>query len=383
MKILLYDITSYMQRDLIHYLQKMGHKCRNIIYKTLDKYEDEFFERKFEEQLKKDDYDFVMSTNFSPIVAKICNRNNKKYIAWVYDSPIDVSQIEYYQYPTSYIFVFDRIEAERIKALGGVNIHHSTLAVNTNRLNSISLSAHDRERYSCDISFVGQLYPNALSQVMSMQSDYHKGYINGILDSQVLVYGYNFLNEVISDELAAHFAETIKKTGVNVYLTKQGLINAIACQVTRTERIALLSMLNEYFNLKYYGFEKPQEVPTLKWSGTAEYYNEMPKIFKTSRLNLNPTLKNIQSGIPLRALDILGSGGVLFSNYQPELTEYFVDGQDIIMYDSIEDAICKADFYLRHENLRLEIQQNGYQIAATQFTFPDKINNILKTAGII
>ena len=109
----------------------------------------------------------------------------------------------------------------------------------------------------------------------------------------------------------------------------------------------------------------------------------MPKIFRLSRLNLCPTLKSIRSGIPLRALDILCCGGALLSNYQPELAEYFIDGKDVIMYESIEDALAKADYYLKHEDKRLQIVRNGYQKVTTHFTYPDRISSILKTAGVI
>ena len=108
----------------------------------------------------------------------------------------------------------------------------------------------------------------------------------------------------------------------------------------------------------------------------------MPKIFRLSKLNLNPTLKSIQSGIPLRALDIMASKGTLLSNYQLELAEYFTDGEDVIMYESIEDALDKADFYLKHDDLRTQITQNGFAKINEQFTYPERISQMLKIAGI-
>ena len=72
----------------------------------------------------------------------------------------------------------------------------------------------------------------------------------------------------------------------------------------------------------------------------------------------------------------------MLSNYQPELAEYFSDGQDVIMYESIEDALSKADYYLKHEEPRARIAQNGYQKVISHFTYPDRITTMLKTAGI-
>ena len=67
------------------------------------------------------------------------------------------------------------------------------------------------------------------------------------------------------------------------------------------------------------------QIPYLAWCYDSPL-EELPCVFRYSKLNLNPTLKSIQSGIPLRALDIMGAKGVLLSNFQPELVEYFEDG---------------------------------------------------------
>ena len=108
----------------------------------------------------------------------------------------------------------------------------------------------------------------------------------------------------------------------------------------------------------------------------------MPGVFRFSKLNLNPTLKCIQSGIPLRALDIMGARGVLLSNYQPELAEHFIDGEDVIMYESMEDAFAKADFYLQHEDLRRQIANNGYLKVKEFFSYSEKINEMFQTADL-
>ncbi len=383
MKILLYDIGSYTQKDLIYYLERQGCTCRNILYKHRDFYQDSFFEYHFEKLLLADDYDFVMSTNFSPIVAKICNSHNKKYIAWVYDSPINVDHIEYYQYPTSYIFLFDRIEAQRVTDLGGVNIYHLPLAVNPNRFTRVEIGGDDIATYSADISFIGQFYNSVLKQIMNQIDAYDSGYIDAICESQFRIYGYNFVEEMVSDELISRINKRLEEHGTINELTKRGLIYNINRHITHTERIVLLNMFEKRYNVKYYSGEQSEFLSRSKYCGTAHYYSEMPKIFRLSKLNLNPTLKSIQSGIPLRALDILACKGALMSNYQPELAEYFTDGEDVIMYDSIEDALCKADFYLKNEDIRSQIVENGYQKVLTYFSYPDKIEAMLKTADIL
>ena len=143
----------------------------------------------------------------------------------------------------------------------------------------------------------------------------------------------------------------------------------------------MLEQMGEISHTCLYSSESVS-IPNVNSKGPLKYPDEMPCVFRYSKLNLNPTLKCIQSGIPLRALDIMGAKGVLLSNYQPELAEYFENEKDLILYESIEDAIDKADFYLRHEDLRREIALNGYQKVKESFSYPERINTLFRIAKI-
>ncbi|MDE6128262.1 MAG: glycosyltransferase, partial [Lachnospiraceae bacterium] len=105
-------------------------------------------------------------------------------------------------------------------------------------------------------------------------------------------------------------------------------------------------------------------------------------VFRLSKINLCPTARGIRSGLPLRMLDIIGSGGFLLCNAQPELVDYFRPDIDIVCYSSIEDAVEKARYYLSHEDERLRIQQNSYAIIEEKFSYPERIATMFQTAGL-
>ena len=65
--------------------------------------------------------------------------------------------------------------------------------------------------------------------------------------------------------------------------------------------------------------------------------------------------------MPLRAIDIMGAGGFLLTNYQSDFLKDFVPGEDMGMYDSVEDCISKCEYYLKHEDERKSIALNGYK----------------------
>jgi spore maturation protein CgeB len=101
-----------------------------------------------------------------------------------------------------------------------------------------------------------------------------------------------------------------------------------------------------------------------------------------SKINLNPTLKSIRSGIPLRALDILGCGGLLLSNYQAELVEAFIPNEEVVIYESIEDAAEKAEYYLNHEAERERVAQNGYRKACEMFSFDRQLEKLFNECNL-
>ena len=103
--------------------------------------------------------------------------------------------------------------------------------------------------------------------------------------------------------------------------------NYFLCRkISSNERLSLLKAASEQYSLKLYTHQKCKELPNAEFMGTVDYYDTMPLIFQNSRINLNITLKSIQTGIPLRCMDIMGSGGFLLSNFQSDFLDYFVPG---------------------------------------------------------
>lgn len=388
MNILLHDFGSYIQPDLIAYLTEMGHHCKNLVYPRPNPVIDDYFEKYVTVHLKSGAYDCVMSTTFHPLLAKICYQHNIKYLAWSYDSPIPKDYMEYYAYPTSYVFLFDGMEVDEFHSMGFHNVYHLPLAVNAKRLSAISITDADKKRFSCDVSFVGRLYHSKLNSILSHQDDYTIGYINALTDAQFKLVGFPLLDDVIDDALLAHVNDTLTKQGIVYYsggekgINKAALSLCITNQITHNERIVLLRLLNRFCNVHLHSDERIEQLAEVPFLGPVTYCIEMPKVFRLSKINLCPTARGIRSGLPLRMLDIIGAGGFLLGNAQPELADYFRPDIDIVWYNSIEEAVEKAKYYLSHEDERLRIQQNSYAIIKEKFSYPERIATMFQTAGL-
>lgn len=378
MKILFFDMGSYTYWDILEAFKKMGHSCRTLYYHFPDRYEDDFFEERMEEYLTEDTFDIVFSVNFFPLAAKVCDRRHIRYLSWSYDSPLDERLQDYFHYETNRIFLFDRLEVEAYRKKGYQNVYHLPLAADTDRLDALLAGKAPLPRYCSQLSFVGKIYDSPLDALLFPAGDYQKGYIQGILQAQMGVYGCYFVEELISEALIEAVNQSYEKIGQKeARLTRRGLSHGIATKITQLERTALLKLVNGRYDTHLYTYRGmlPEGMPFNY--GPLKYYEEMPFVFRNSKLNLNITLKDIRSGIPLRALDIMGSRGALVSNYQPELAEMFEDGREVILYESLEDAMAKIDFYLRKDDLREKIARNGYLKVKEQFNYKKRIEEMI------
>ncbi len=382
MNILLYDfLNSYIQYDLVYFLKKAGHKCNNVLYrKGIDKYEDEAFTARMEKDLSEGNYDLVLTTNFWPVVSKVCKSHDLKYVSWFFDSPPNLPTTECMDYSCNEIFFFARADYEAYKAMGLTNVHYLPLAVNVERLNGVRT---DYCKYESEISFVGRLYESMLPSLTSHMDDYQKGYIDGVVNVQTQLYGGYIIDDAITEE----FTDSVRKryrslSEKAIQVTKKELAWAVASYVTHLERMTLLSVLSQRHQFKLYTFELSEKEKELlskaEFMGAVDYLDEMPQVFRASKINLCPVLKANRSGIPLRALDIMGCGGFLLSSYQSELYEYFLDGQECVMYTSLEDAVAKTEFYLQHDDLRRSIAAAGTARIAEAFRYEDRIEALLK-----
>lgn len=385
MRVLLYN-WGFTKNDIIETFEKMGISYDLFGYSFADKNHDDFFEYRFLKCFSKNTYDIVFSVNYYPLIAKCCYEKGIKYVSWCYDNPLNVISIEdTLGLPTNYVFFFDRIQAQKYADMGFDNIYHVPLAVNADRLSKIVLSKEDHQKYGTDVSFVGRLYGSDFDGVRSLLSDYQRGFVDSVIKAQGSLYGCYLLDTVVTDGFVDDINRniTVNHPELNVTVSKEALVYAMAAQITREERLLILALIKNHCRTKLYSREWDNILAGIEYSGTCKYLNEMPRVFMASKINLNISLKMIQSGIPLRCLDIMGAGGFLLSNYQHELCEWFEPGKDFAMYESPEDALEKVIYYISHDVERNKIAKSGFEKVSRDFSFEKQISNILETAGVM
>ena len=389
MKILFIEWNSFGNEDIKEAFAAEGHNVACYPFSNRDDRRDAELEKDLSAFLKREVPDVVFSFNYFPVISNVCKKENIRYISWIYDSPY----VMLYSYtvinPCNTIYVFDKELYMEFHNAGIQTVHYMPMAANTKRLDKLTsgsaaqtTSADSKQSFLYDISFVGSLYTEEHNffDRMTTLSDYAKGYLDAIMSAQMKIQGYNFIQESLSpimDDLYEALPMEPNPDGVESkeYLYAQYVINR---KITGLEREALIRAVTEQFHFDLFTPNKDYSIPNLTNHGTADYYKEMPLVFKRSKINLNISLRSIKSGIPLRAFDILGSGGFLLSNFQADFLDDFIPGEDFVYYESKEDLLAKIDYYLNHDDERAAIAKNGHDKVAAHHTFRHRIRQMLK-----
>ena len=387
MKILYLEWNSYCNEDMKECLQKEGHEVEICSFMEGIRVKKDEAEKILQPRLSKGNYDFVFSFNYIPFVSNICNEFEMPYVSWVYDSPY----IHVYSYtvlnPCNYIFLFDYAVYRELHEAGIQTVYYLPLAVNPERILRLNNTPDKQKKFGADISFLGSLYnepKHRLYDKFAGVSPYAKGYLDAIIDAQKKVYGYYFLGELLDDSILEELQKLYPTDPNAPSVMKPRDIYAdyvLARQVTALEREEILLLLGQRMperDIKLFTNNVQTNITGVKVAGQVDYNKEMPYVFANSKINLNITLKSIKTGIPLRVFDIMGSKGFLLTNYQEEMLQYFEPGVDFVYYENYEDLVCKAEYYLTHEEERLEIAENGYRKVCEEHSIVGRIREMVE-----
>ncbi len=362
-----------MAYDIEETLDIEGHDVVKVSYPISSYVADKGFNDYIVRILDKDNFDCIFTMNYIPALAKISFLRKIKYIAWISDSPNYTTYSEMIHSPYNYIFHFDKKEVENLRSTGAKNIFHMPLEVNTKRVTKqIETSKTQKNKYKADVSFLGSLYSDRdFFDKITGINDYQKGFVDAVIKAQLLFQGCDLIEEA----LPKSFIESVLKLvdfnmDSEIKLSDEKiLLDLIRKKATSIERIELLNFIANKYQVVLYTGSADNMLYHVENRGYLDYNTQMPVMFNSSKINLNITLRSIQSGISLRALDIMGAGGFLISNWQPELAECFEEGKEVVMYYDRNDLMSKIEYYLQNEDERMKIAENGQKKIIEQFDY--------------
>ena len=386
MEILFLEWNSFGNPDIIEAFERLGFHVSSCSLEKGTGISERDAEKAIRPRIERKRPDFVFSFNYLPDASMICQEYDIPYVSWVYDSP----HIQVYSYtvlnPCNHIFLFDYFLYDKFAREGISTVHYLPLAVNDQRLRNLQNTDLLKRKYEADISFVGALYDEPKHRLYAKFQNidpYAKGYLDAVTSAQKMVYGYNFLEEMLTPQILNELEKEYPTDPNASTAMKPEEIYAdyvLSRHVTAMERREILQMLGNAFpqnRIRLYTNNKTQ-FKGVENQGPVDYYDEMPYVFLNSKINLNITLRSIKTGIPLRAFDIMGCGGFLLTNYQQELLEYFEPDSDFVYYSSYDELRTKAEYYMSHDKERKEIAENGREKVLREHTMIIRAEEIVK-----
>ena len=396
MHILMYRWKAYNYRDIEQTFLLLGHTVDNI-EQELGSYDvSPEFERVIEEKIRGTHYDMVFTVNYFPLISNVCERTGVKYVSWTCDNPLISMYHESVFHACNYIFTFDKTNYLEFRGMGVKHIWYLPLAVDTERMDALLGAPEKPERrnatqdsemrkYRGDVAFVGSLYErNSYDKIKNRLPEYLRGYFDAVMEAQLNISGANIVEPMLTTNILEQLQEYFQLEKSEGSFSDLGLIfqtTVLGFKIAEIERRRALIELSKHYKVNGYSNSDVSDLLRIQYCGSVDYWSEMPKVFRMSKINLNFTIPNIKSGIPLRIWDVLGCGGFLLTNYQAEIPYYFKEGEDLVCFDGLEDLCEKVGYYLEHEEERKRIAWNGYRKVREKHSYIERIHTILDTVA--
>lgn len=419
MHILMYRWKAYNYRDIEQTFLLLGHTVDNI-EQELGSYDvSPEFERVIEEKIRGTHYDMVFTVNYFPLISNVCERTGVNYVSWTCDNPLISMYHESVFHACNYIFTFDKTNYLEFRGMGVKHIWYLPLAVDTERMDALlgapeedgttgivrkgmktagtvpegtgeagrRKTAQDPEmqKYRGDVAFVGSLYErNSYDKIKNRLPEYLRGYFDAVMEAQLNISGANIVEPMMTTNILEQLQEYFQLEKSEGSFSDLGLIfqtTVLGFKIAEIERRRALIELSKHYKVNVYSNSDVSDLLRIQYCGSVDYWSEMPKVFRMSKINLNFTIPNIKSGIPLRIWDVLGCGGFLLTNYQAEIPYYFKEGEDLVCFDGLEDLCEKVGYYLEHEEERKRIAWNGYRKVREKHSYIERIRTILDTVA--
>ncbi|MBO5342302.1 MAG: glycosyltransferase [Lachnospiraceae bacterium] len=383
-KLLIYRWGAISEPLLCDMLNREGYSYVELAMKIKNYHADAEFAMAFMQKLHGSKADMVFSYNYFPLISMICQINQIPYISWIYDCPLKTLYSQTVTNPCNYIFCFDKVQCEQIRKLGAVHCYHYPLAGDLNWAEKAFGQCKDEVAYKSDICFLGNLYNEDKNRYRkAVFTPEVKAELESLIDEQMHTYGTFIVDRRMSEKAAEEVVEKCQLYLSPEYTVTptQLAVEAVGMEVSARERELVLRTIGRKHKMRLHTTSKlPADLNKENYEikGYADYIDEVPLVFKHSKINLNISSKTITSGIPQRVFDILICGGFCLTNYQPEIAEYFKEDQELVMYRSMEELMDKTDYYLSHEEERRAIALNGQNALKERFLLKDCFAKMLQ-----
>ncbi len=394
MKILYMDWDHIGKKDLLDCMEGLGYNT--VLFSLQEEarrlqINDEWIQN-IKKAIEEDNTEKIFSIGYFPTVSEAAKEKGCQYISWIYDS-LDLNvYAENITNDNNRICIFDYALFEELSGQDIHTVYHVPFAVNTERCGRIKLTEDEQKKYGAQVSYVDCFNGKNGSSIgkiphfgqlmfeLGEKDEYTEGYLEGLLEAQMQLYGCDILTENITEELYQKIiaAKPLEKDRYGKYMPeKKAYIDDIFCRyMASAEQERLLKASAEYFETFLYTDDSKIPAGNCVNKGKLDLDEELPKVIRASKVNLSITNRSSRTGIPYLAMQIMGAGGFLLTSYQNEFFNFFEPDVDFSYFSNKDEMIDKIQFFCTNETERAQIAGNALKRIEKGHTLRQRLEGI-------
>jgi spore maturation protein CgeB len=109
-----------------------------------------------------------------------------------------------------------------------------------------------------------------------------------------------------------------------------------------------------------------------------DYHTQTPVVYSSAKINLNISSIQLATALNQRAFDVPACGGFLLTDFREDAATLFTPGQDIAVYNSLDDLKDKTTYYLEHEDERLAMAARARERVLREHTWAHRAQSIIQ-----
>jgi len=108
-------------------------------------------------------------------------------------------------------------------------------------------------------------------------------------------------------------------------------------------------------------------------------FEEAAEVYCQSKICFNHSVKD---DINMRTFEVMATKSFLLTTWVPTLHELFEDGKHLVTYKTMDEAVEKAKYYIKHTKEREKIAEAGQKEVLAKHTFRHRCEQVLKATGL-
>ena len=150
---------------------------------------------------------------------------------------------------------------------------------------------------------------------------------------------------------------------------------ALVWESTKTYRLRLVKALLP-LEIVIYGDDGWQRILGFETSIRPEvdYFRQLPLVFNKTTVNINATSLQMKHTVNQRVFNVAACGSFLLTDRMSDMDLFFNPGTESVCYDSVDEAVTLADYYLRNNREREKIAKAARKRVLADHTYEKRMS---------